>query len=335
MKTIKKHFRHTLGLLKQIDCFQIVFNKILCLKNGKKYLSEINRRSSIDLFDYKLLSEPLPFCPFEKIKDSNYYGYVRALKEYIGLPNAKINIEHGLYFNDSVSYYANYKTFDTIMTFSDYRLEIIKKNGINKRLLAIGPYIHYAQPLLDENDFVKLKSGLGRVLLYMPFHSTNLSNGTSPQFSKEVDMVEDFKTKYGFDIVIVCVYYRDLQYKDCIKLYKEKGFKVTTAGHQLDWYFVRRLKSIISLADITVSNRVGTNLGFCIHLGKPHIVINDYPNKYDLTKQGGRVGKELSDLFAEYSEEISEKQYKAVAYYWGLHSVKTKEEIIKFLSDCS
>lgn len=332
MKKIEKIFRRNVGLLKKSDLLQSLFNQVLRLKNKKKFIAEVERRSVLDLFDYEQLSQPLPFCPFEKIKDSNYYGYVKSIKDFIGDPNTKVNIEHGLYFNDSVSYYANYKTFDTIMTFSDYRLDIIRKNGINKRLMAIGPYIHYAKHLLSETELSDIKSKLGKVLLYLPFHSTNMTDGTSPQFSKEVKMVEAIRKEHSFDTVIVCVYYRDFQYKKCIDLYKSMGFKITTAGHQYDINFISRLKSIISLADMTVSNRVGTNLGFCVYLGKPHQIINDYPNKYDILKQGGRVGKELSDAFGDFQLEITKQQFDIVNKYWGLDSIKTKDQILEFLS---
>lgn len=328
---LKRFVRGQLGRLKQFNLLQKSLNAILRMLNGRKFLSEVKRREGVDIFDYKTLSQKLPFYPIEKIKDSNYYGYVHSIKEFIGCPDAVINIEHGLYFDNIVSYYEHYKTYDTIMTFSDFRIDCIRRNGVNKRLLAIGPYIHYATPLLGEDEFAKLKSSLGRVLLYLPSHSTSLTNGTSPDFEKEVDLIVQMQQSHHFDTVVVCVYFRDLNYKECINMYLSKGFRITTAGHMYDLNFVRRLKSIISLADMTASNRVGTNLGFCIHMGKPHIIICDYPTKYDVNRQGGRIGRQLSDCFRDYNEAITPEQYKLVNKYWGLDQVKTKEELLTFL----
>ena len=318
---------------KKSSLLQSLYNIIYRRLNYRRFISEVDNRAFCDIFDYETLIKPLPFCPLEEIKDSNYYGYVRAIKSYICDDKVKINIEHGLYLNDSVSYYANYKTFNSICTFSDYRLQILKDHNIKKAMLAIGPYIHYAEPLLSFDTMQKLKNSLGRVLLYIPSHSTNLFNGTSPFFEKEVDIVEGLKKKYNYDTVMVCIYYRDFQYKECIEYYKSKGFKITTAGHQLDLNFAKRLKSIIMLSDMTVSNRVGTNLGFCIYLQKPHIVINNYEGKYDLTKQGGRVGKEISDAFAEYSAHITDNQYNIINKYWGLDKIKSIEELRTFLQN--
>lgn len=49
---------------------------------------------------------------------------------------------------------------------------------------------------------------------------------------------------------------------------------MTTAGHQLDINFLNRLKTIILLSDYTCSNSIGTHTGYCVYLGKPHLVIN-------------------------------------------------------------
>ncbi|MGM9774734.1 MAG: hypothetical protein ACI3Y2_05995 [Candidatus Egerieousia sp.] len=331
MSEIIRLIRRIIGSLKKIDGLQNMYNFFERTVNKRTFLNQIGIREKLSLFDYEQLSKPIPFCPFEKIKDSNYYGYVRAIKDYIGQPNAEINIEHGLYFDNIVSYFTSYDTFKTLMTFSDYRLNVIRENGAKKRLLAIGPYIHYATPLLPQDESFDLKGKLGRTLLYLPYHSTNLSDGTSPMFNEEVKMIDNIRKEHKFDNVIVCVYYRDLKFKKCIDVYKEYGFKITTAGHQYDLNFVRRLKSIILLADVTVSNKVGTNLGFCIYLKKPHIVINDYPNKYNTSKQGGRICKELSDIFSEYSETITNEQYEMVDKYWGLGAIKSREQIIEFL----
>ena len=48
---------------------------------------------------------------------------------------------------------------------------------------------------------------------------------------------------------------------------------VVTAGYIMDPLFLSRLKSIIQLSDLTMSNNVGTHLGYCIYLNKPHWIV--------------------------------------------------------------
>lgn len=320
-------------ILKSNSAFQSCYNRFFLIKNKKSFLSMIQARSKLSIFEVEELIKPLPFCPFEKIKDSNYYGYVYSIKKFINQTDAKINIEHGLYLDKEVSYFSDYKTFDTICTLSDYRVQVLKEHNVKKRLLAIGPYIHYAEGLLSEVQLKKIKEPMGKVLLYMPSHSTNFDNGTSPFFREEVDHVSTFQAKHGFDTVIVCLYYRDFQYRDCVEYYKSKGFLLTTAGHQLDLNFVSRLKSIIELADYTMSNQIGTNTGFCVYLHKPHIIINDYDGKYNKSRSGYYARREIADAFLSFHESITEEQIRVVNKYWGGDEIKTKEELLDFLNN--
>ena len=320
------------SLSKRNNTILFLYNSFMRWKNKKRFQREIDSRANLDLFDYQRLIEPLPYYPIEAIKDSNFYGYVHAIKKYMNSNAPKITIEHGLYLDDNVSFYSNYKTFDTICTMSDYRLEILRKHGVDKRLMAIGPYIHYATSLLQEDELAALKKQLGKVVLYMPSHSTNLIDGTSPYFIEEVDTVEKFRAEKGFDTVIVCVYYRDFQYKKCIEEYQNKGFLITTAGHQLDLNFINRLKSIIQISDYTLSNRIGTNLGFCVYMGKPHIVINDYPEKYSQQLSGYQVRREIADAFKDYYPSLTTSQIEIVNKYWGINSIKSPDELNAFFN---
>lgn len=327
-----KSIRKSIGAFFKKSLFlQNLYNSFYLFKNKRAFICEVEKRKQFNIFACDELIKPLPFCPFEKIKDSNYYGYVHALKLYLGDENIPLNIEHGLYLDHDVSYFSGYKTFNSICTFSEYRLNILKEHGVNKRILAIGPYIHYSKSLLGVDELNEIKNNLGKVLLYMPSHSTNFDNGTSPFFHDEVDYVAEFQKQHSFDTVIVCLYYRDFQYKDCVDYYVSKGFLLTTAGHQLDLYFVSRLRSIIELADYTMSNQIGTNTGFCIYLNKPHIIINDFEGKYNVNRSGYHARREIADAFLSYNEIITEEQLSVVNKYWGLDQIKSKEELLAFL----
>lgn len=329
-KIIHSARRMASAFSKKNGCILYVYNTFARLINGKTFFDEIKKRRLIDIFDYESLIVPLPYYPIEKIKDSNFYGYVYAIKQYMNCHDVEVIIEHGLYLDDNVSFYSKYKTFDTICTLSNFRLDILKKHGVKKQMMAIGPYIHYAEPLLDEAQLSNIKNKLGKVLLYMPSHSTNLINGTSPFFQEETNIVKGFKEKYKFDTVVVCVYYRDFKYKECIADYQAKGFLITTAGHQLDLYFINRLKSIIQLSDYTMSNRIGTNLGYCVYMGKPHIIINDYPGKYSQDMSGYEVRREIADAFKDYHPQLTPMQKDIVNKYWGLDSIKSPEMLKHF-----
>lgn len=317
--------------LKSVPILQNIYNSIYRLKNKKSFLRAIRERERISIFDYKELIKPLPYCPLEKIKDSNFYGYVHNLKHYIGNTDAHINIEHGLYLDNYVSYFSNFKTFETIMTFSPYRTKTLRKHGVKKRILEIGPYIHYVTPLLSIFEIEDIKEKYGKILLFMPNHSTNTYNGTSPIFEKDIKEVNRLKEVLHCDSVFVCIYYRDFKYEKYINRYLENGFIPITAGHQLDLNFASRLKSIISLADHVAVNSVGTNLGFCIAMGKPLTYINLREESFNKKLSGYSIRKAIAELFSIDQSVITPQQYDIVNKYWGLDCIKSPEQINSFL----
>lgn len=69
-----------------------------------------------------------------------------------------------------------------------------------------------------------------------------------------------------------------LYWKDAVlgkdKEYMDNGFTIVTAGYQSDFRFLKRLKTFIKLSDFTMSNAVGTHVGYCVVLDKPHYIFS-------------------------------------------------------------
>jgi hypothetical protein len=184
-----------------------------------------------------------------------------------------------------------------------------------------------------------MKQDLGRVLLVFPSHSIGAVSVEYDQqeFCKEIE-----NRKVGYDTVLVCMYWKDAQNGDH-SLYEKMGYKLTTAGHRDDVYFLNRLKSIIMLSDMVISNSLGTHLGYSLFLGKPnylfkqnmslvaksqsgHTLIKNY---YDpgLTTTKNRDSQMLYDAFNTFEERITDAQYELTNYIWGFDCVKTQEEL--------
>jgi hypothetical protein len=142
------------------------------------------------------------------------------------------------------------------------------------------------------------------------------------------------------------MYYIDILNNNCCQNYIDAGFKIVTAGNIFDINFIRRLKSIISLADLTVANSIGTHLGYCIYMGKPHYIYNqkvDYVSSKDsnVIVSSNRIRNanqlitldherdEIYRCFSNVSLIISDEQRKCVDKYWGVSSIKSKEKLYK------
>lgn len=312
-------------LLKNSFFILYLYNLYFRTINKKRFLLEIERRRKMPVFAYKELARPLPFCPQESVKDSNFYGQSYAIKTFTGLLKLGFAIEHGLYYDDYIPIASFYRTTRKIITFSSKRKKMIQ-NKLRKPVIVIGPYIHYARPLLNESEIAEIKKTYGKILLFFPSHSC-VDGRQTYDVMKTIAKLKEIRLKGGFQSVFVNMYYFDILYTDYANYYAKAGFKIVTAGHQLDINFLSRLKSIIELSDYTVSNSVGTHLGYCIWMKKAHFIIDDIiihgtkPKDY----------KKIESFFLNYSEKIQPEQYDIVSEYWGFEFVKTSEVLKSIL----
>ncbi len=297
-----------------------LYNTYFRVKNKKKFLDAVSERSKMNIFDIEKLAAELPYYPIEEVKDSNFYGYAYHIKKYAGIEKLCFSLEHGLYNDEYISPHNYLKTTKGILTFNQTRCDLLIEKT-NKPSYAIGPYIHYANSLLNDDEIMSYKKELGKVLLFFPSHSTG---ELTAEYNDDavINEVKQFAKEHGFDTVLVNLFYYDVLYKNYADAYRNAGFKLSTAGHRYDLNFVSRLKSIIMLSDYVVGNDFGTNIGYCIYLNKPFYILKN--NMLD-----GKKGmfRQIGDIFTSYSESITKEQYDMCAKYWGFNSIKNKEEL--------
>lgn len=311
-------------VLKDNNIIQDVYNCLLRLIHKKSFLREVHKREEMSLFAYKDLAKPLPFCPLERVKDTNYYGYMAAIKEYAGVVKQDFAIEHGLYFpHDLIQRAARWKVTRRIMTMNSARAEFLQ-TVLNKPAVAVGPYIHYAKPILGEKEMQIIKQEYGRILLFFPIHSCSESNAIY-NVEKIISKVKKIALDNKFDTVFVCMHHRDINYHDYDRFYEEAGFKIVTAGFGLDVNFVRRLKTIVMLSDYVIGNGVGTNIGFCTYLNKPYYIFENSDNYEPCDIDFQYI--EIKEAFSNYCETITVKQYEVASKFWGFDCIRSPEEM--------
>jgi len=305
---------------------------------------ECEVRREIDLFDYKKLATDLPIGLSHPIIDNNLYGLHEVLCNYGNLKTVrhKVFFEHGMIFGSLVQPHAITSFANEILTFSVYREDYIKKHG--KKVIKIGPYIHYAEPLIDDLKNEELKKQLGKVLLVFPSHSIK---SLKKEFDFKAFLTRIHECRKGFDNVLVCLYWKDVQLGHG-KVYEDAGFRVVTAGHFYDKYFLSRLKTIIELSDMTMSNDIGTHLGYCVYLKKPHYifgqdvkleVLNEEKMKAEISQRSEEDWKAYYDVkhafidaFSTFECSLNEKQNAIVAELWGVDEILNRKQINEVLS---
>lgn len=267
---------------------------------------------------------------FDEIAGSNQlYGIGRILRNYAGIEKPiKACIEHGVYFGGTVF---PSETVDSmlpaVITFGNVRRRHIQQCS-DKEILTIGPYIEYANDYLSSEEFNIIKRKLGKTLLVFPMHSIP---GSSTDFSydnfcAEINIIG---SKYSINSIVICLYYHDVE-RGAANYYLRKGYTVACAGHRFDPSFLPKLRSLIGLCDLSISNSVGTHVGYCVALGKPHYII---PMKTNLLfsaadrniiapSYGNKLYAEetakVAEAFSSLEFEITKKQLAVVKDFWGL-----------------
>ncbi|ULQ59883.1 hypothetical protein K7I13_00575 [Brucepastera parasyntrophica] len=325
-----------------------LLKKIFFIKRtmvSKKFNHEVFERQNTNLFNIDLLSEDMIFCPFDYVVDNHAYGINATLKSYSGLDVSfecnSVFMEHGVYFGDYVSTdLAFYKNVPKIITFSETRVNHLRESGCNKTIYPIGPYIQYANNLKSDEENACIKKKYGRILLCFPPHSVA---GVNSDFSKMEYILEIKKIAKHYDSVFINLYYLDAQKPDVVQFYQSNNFHIVTAGHKNDINFLNRLRTIIELADMTMSNAVGTHVGYCIALNKPHYIYPQetkrwYGNAKDEKHFAANIRQESSvvyqqetsevkNSFSVYNTSILNNQLEVVKKYWGPLSPVSQKDI--------
>ena len=273
----------------------------------------------------------------EHHKPNDYYGHATLLKRLVGQPlihPLRLSIPHGLRFDSKLWEHDYRPDFPIGLVPGPFRASAIASR-VNARLVPVGPLIHYAPPALSPAAHAAAASRLGRMLLVFPAHSTH---HVDAEFSHNDFIAALTAHARTFDSVVVCLYWRDVL-RGLAKPYKTAGFHVVTAGHIYDFAFLPRLRSMIELAAMTLSNRLGTHTGYCLHLGKPHHIHRQQVKIQIVHPEMVPVPGEMDEavrfdtLFGEYSEVITPAQREIVEQYWGTSHVRPAGEMDALILD--
>ena len=258
----------------------------------------------------------------------NYYILRNALGEKF---QPKCMIEHGLYFYYTIVEECMQPGLDTIYTYSKLRENHIREtigSRLDKRIIPVGPYIKYAKNFKSLDELRALKVKFGRILLVYPSHNfpNNEVSYNNDEFEKIIDeMAKDYDTVFismiGYDIELGANQY-----------YEDKGYVVVTSGSRSDPYFLNRQRDLIELADMTISNSIGTHIGYCICLGTPHYLFAQKIDWAGGIKEQDRITLstrvELYNAFGSRRPIITPQQIEIVKKYWGEFSDPVKQSFL-------
>jgi hypothetical protein len=309
------------------------------------YQKEICRRSFLPFQNVEelsqVISEEWVKASAIDLHEALYYGALQALLDYAGLtaftmPPCNLGVQHGYVFE--ICNWEKSKLDKRNLVWSRKLVDMYHEHTSNPDVYAIGAAFFYAKSFLDNEQLEIEKKRLGKNLLAFPMHSQGCVN-TNFDPNNFLNILTEEKKR--FDTVRVCMYWKDIL-RGLHKVFQKAGFEVVCNGHIFDLNFLRRQKSLFELADATISNGVGSHIGYSIYMGKPHWLIDDEYEYVD-TRKGGDA-KDLTDVakkdnfqrvknvFLNNSEyNITQVQKDVVDEFWGISDMKSSDEIKKLL----
>lgn len=345
MNLFKKNIKKT--LLRIIPIFFLTLEFLGIGKILRKLLNLIfiKPKSKLKVTDIDKLSHHLPLPIYflltpEIHKSNDWYGNATVLKRYAGLDNdyvIKAAIEHGSSPSRIIFDQDAFCPYPSIITYSKKRALGVERIT-RKRMYSIGPYIYYAPYLLSKSENIKEKKRLGRNLLVFPAHS---SVDIRSDYNLQIFCNQIAKIAKKFDTVRICLYWKDILH-GVDKFYRNRGYECVTAGDIFDPLFLSRLKSIIDSATVTISNSIGTHLGYCILFNKPHFLVEQkikaIGDKDAINEIKDKVDRQslsaIKKAFGQYTETITKTQKRLISSVWGFDQIKTPGQMKKIFKEC-
>ena len=290
-----------------------------------------NKYKKTDYFDYKKLINT-NFIEPRGFNAVCHYGNYKAVKKLTGKRFNFITdyLEHGASISSDPETikgqgYYNRPTIRRIYAMSEFNVavynECIKNEKLKSKAIAVGPYIQGADFFYSKSKLDEIKNKYGHILLVFPQHSCETMKAEY-DIDNFIKTIQYYKKEHNFDSVFVCIYWADiLMGRD--EKYLQNGFVVVSAGYRSDPRFLSRLKDIIYLSDNTITNSLGTYIGYAISMGKPIFLYNQtvqyYINgeKLILSLSLEKETQKFYDTFNVFTTTITPEQYQLIEKYWG------------------
>lgn len=306
---------------------------------GFRIIREIERnkfRLRNILSSEKVKLDDIPLLP-----SNSAYDHELILKKYAHYTSVLYaNIEHGLYFGDNISNnmipFKREFEIGAFITYGEYRKRLLEKAYPEHLVVPVGPYIIYAEPAPSFVDTIRntIEHSEG-TLLYFLRHSTsnvrvNHDLGSVCAKIKHIAMRADCKN------AVVCLH--PLDNSALVRdFFAQQGMVALCAA--TDKKFLMNLRALIEMADVTASDSIGTHIGYCLSLGRPHLVFDP---EFDFTKVepgiDAEVLKQQHDQIGRLFDgrkhlDVTKDQIACCDYYWGLSDPIAPQSLSQIFSE--
>tara|TARA_B110000003_G_scaffold234506_1_gene238252 strand:+ start:532 stop:1596 length:1065 start_codon:yes stop_codon:yes gene_type:complete len=202
----------------------------------------------------------------EREASSHHYGHDIQLKRYAGIPLVgpplPVLLEHGL----KVSEGARFETPKAWAHRGYLCMGPLRARWLREQhqvpARAIGPWIQFAQPLLNSDQLKHQRQRWGKTLLVVLAHSWDQVERSMDQQAC-VDAVKTLAEERNYQQVVWLRHWKDPEF-----LPLPKHWISACNGHRSNPWFLDALRTLLELCDGVASNAFGTHLGYAAALNK-------------------------------------------------------------------
>mgnify|MGYP006279761197 CR=1 FL=1 len=282
----------------------------------------------------------------ERENSSHHYGHDIQLKRHAGLPLVgkplPFLLEHGLKVTREAQFEKpQHWAHCGYLCMGELRAQWLRET-YGCSATAIGPWIHYAKPILTKQQLLAVRQELGKSLLVILAHSWDLMC-RSMDISNCVAAIERMADEHGYQQVIWLRHWQD---SPNLKL--PHSWILACNGHRSNPWFLDSLHTLLNMSEGLVTNSFGTHIGYAAALGKQlhwisTTVKEDYsqlPNEQAKRAKAEhderqRISLRLSALL-DTTTNITIKNPKIMELldpYWGFSQLRTGKEMKKLLTN--
>ena len=274
------------------------------------------------------------------VPSNSNYGHEHWLKSYSKFEHSIYAlIEHGLFFGENESKVGFKSEWDlgSIMTYGNYRAELLHRLYPDYNIVKIGPRIHYA--LTDESYLRELHGKIDsskKTMTVFPSHSLE---GEKVEYNIELfyKEIRTIALELNIKNILVSLHPSDFIH-NIDRLFTERGMIVVSSGVD-DIKFLPRQRAIFEVSDVTYSNSLGTHVGYSLCMNTPHIInVTSMQSRPEADSLSSIFFKEEQLISSAFNGNepfvITQEQKDLYDYYWGADCILPADKLYKELTNC-